>query len=315
MSSNQHPPCPRQFAGRRFKRAGFTLVELLVVIGIIALLISILLPSLNAARAQAQSIKCLSNLRQLSVAMATYTSTNKGYLIPCDIMEGKYPVPAPLNTNQDTTESWVTILVADGYLSYPDGQPLNNPPQIDNVFHCPSAVNELSRIAFGDTAVPDSRTDSRGAMMSAHGSVRMRPGLIAYTGYGINGSNASDKGVPYQRCDMDANGAYKTGVDSSGISRKLSFRKANEVRKSAEMVALFDGLYGINYLTTNANRINARHNNKKITNIAFVDGHAESVRTKDLPGGDGAASTDAFTRANLNNKPQTIMWRTDQYNQ
>jgi prepilin-type N-terminal cleavage/methylation domain-containing protein/prepilin-type processing-associated H-X9-DG protein len=60
----------------------FTLVELLVVIGIIALLISILLPSLNAARRSAREVACLSNIRQLSTAFIAYTLEYKGNTMP-----------------------------------------------------------------------------------------------------------------------------------------------------------------------------------------------------------------------------------------
>jgi len=68
------------FSGATFKRRGFTLVELLIVVGIIALLIGLLLPALNKSREQAKQTTCLANLRSLGQSLFVYANSNRDRL-------------------------------------------------------------------------------------------------------------------------------------------------------------------------------------------------------------------------------------------
>lgn len=140
---------------------GFTLVELLVVVGVIAVLISLLLPTLNRARQQALEVQCMSNMRQLVIAVDLYANENGGQMPYCN---WQYDGTGP-NDDKSYNFGWLysTEIRRGGYPAgsdlngvwpgYPNSTPLDGAmtgvlwPYLRSraVYHCPADLPDYWR--------------------------------------------------------------------------------------------------------------------------------------------------------------------------
>jgi prepilin-type N-terminal cleavage/methylation domain-containing protein len=118
------------------RRRGFTLIELLVVIGIIALLISILLPTLSRARRSAQRTVCLSNLKQVHATLVLYANAENDF-VPLGYVNGRRQFNYVVASNGDQSLRWLGLLFAADLMESPEA------------FYCPSERDE--QVVF-DTA-------------------------------------------------------------------------------------------------------------------------------------------------------------------
>jgi prepilin-type N-terminal cleavage/methylation domain-containing protein/prepilin-type processing-associated H-X9-DG protein len=89
-------------------KSGFTLVELLVVMGIIGVLYAILLPAISRARQQANSVVCESNMRQIGMSLLSYADAQNGWLYPADMGWDAQHVYLDPTTNQMVYNVWPT---------------------------------------------------------------------------------------------------------------------------------------------------------------------------------------------------------------
>jgi len=109
-------------------RRAFTLVELLVVIGIIALLISILMPALSRARQQANTARCLSNIRNMQMAQIMYANQNNGHLIQAGLSHGSHGLDEEVGWISTLQQFYGTELLlrcpADQSAHWPGGEPV-----------------------------------------------------------------------------------------------------------------------------------------------------------------------------------------------
>ena len=287
----------------RSRNKAFTLVELLVVIGIIALLISILLPALNGARRQAVAAKCLANEHSIGLAMIMYSNDNKGTILPCIFWNG------------GVNDTWAMELVAGRYL--PDPRIIGGTLGAANsstVLVCPGVRDAAvvdTTAGLTSTAPGSDGYDRRYSTVLEPSTLTPKPEPV---GNGASGALIVDIGYAVNSC-VDSDGQPSTysslpmqGIDVNNSTATHTFfpcHKTTDFRKSSQTVILLDGTEWNIFNTTTAHmwRVSgSRHGSWKrggvnansgtanywdystgTCNVLFLDGHATGVVRSALP--------------------------------
>ena len=264
---------------RRLGRRAFTLVELLVVIGIIALLIGILLPSLNKARQQASALACLANMRQLGVMTNLYAGTAKGSL----------PF-ALFNTTLDgspVVQTWGALLattlkigngVADGSTAddykgrgvflCKGASIVNRGTTASNHYSCHPLLMPNISLTYpaGHPLAGKVRVPYKLARIKRSAEiVQLFDGTQDLSGTSVNGSANSDG------FNLDAN-RFKAAAPQTYLLS--SFNPAADLSVSIDAGLNVDSVNAASDPNLTIGNIRFRHLGNKSANVLFCDGHA-----------------------------------------
>src|SRR5258708_22257079 len=202
---------------REAECGGFTLNELVVGISIISILAALLLPALSQAKEKARTIVCLSNLKQIGLAITMYADDNEDLLIPAEYYPRK---GAPFE------EGWPTILYNRHYLPAEPTSGYYKVPSGQSVFRCPSGLPAVYSVN------PTSRDDPEGAKAWPFVSTSTSKRFFIDCWYGINATTGNPEIWPFTRVPLD--------------SRQTNLNHFSKAAGVARMPAVFDGFWLLN---------------------------------------------------------------------